>query len=87
MLATMRQDFIQYPNPIYGLIATGWPRRADLATEMGVQKDRIDKWALKGAIPAGHLLRFLNCCHSRGLSVTALELLQMVSADEPEVVS
>ncbi|RBW42556.1 hypothetical protein DS901_13410 [Loktanella sp. D2R18] len=48
-----------------------WPSRRTLANEVGVSADRVHKWALSNAIPAGFHAQVIECGAARGFPVDA----------------
>lgn len=64
-----------------------WPARPELERDLNAQPgravtlDRIHKWAQSGVIPAGYHARLLRAAKTRGLSLTADDLVRV--HDEP----
>lgn len=62
-------------NPVHQIIGR-WPRRADLAGDIGVKVDRVHKWASSGVIPPGFQAAVVQAAMSRGIKVTPEEMLE-----------
>ena len=54
-----------------------WPTRKVLAEDVGASKDRVDKWAQTGSIPAKFHARVIRAAGSRGFAVTADDLVRL----------
>jgi ribosomal protein S16 len=57
-----------------------WPTRETLASEVGVSKDVVHKWAQRGAIPAEHHLAIIEAAQRRGYSDDPLILAKLHSS-------
>ena len=54
-----------------------WPSRRVLADEVGVNTDRVHKWALNNAIPAGFHARVIERGVARGFPIDADLIVQL----------
>ena len=54
-----------------------WPTRKVVAEELATTKDRVDKWAQSGSIPARFHAPLLRAAHRRGFAVTADDLVRL----------
>lgn len=60
-----------------------WPTRADLASEIGVSKEVVHKWAQRGSIPAEHHLAVFNAAARRGFTSDPLVLPRLHARVDP----
>jgi DNA-binding transcriptional regulator YiaG len=61
-----------------------WPSRKDLADDLVVSKERVDKWAQTASIPARFHARLIRAGNARGISVTADLLARLHDGDNQE---
>jgi hypothetical protein len=61
-----------------------WPARRVLAEELATTKDRVDKWAQSGSIPARFHGPLLRAAARRGFSVTADDMVRLHDGPEGE---
>lgn len=54
-----------------------WPTRKVLAEELATTKDRVDKWAQSGSIPARFHAPLLRAAAARDFYVTADDLVRL----------
>lgn len=54
-----------------------WPVRRDLASDLGVTVDRVNKWVRVESIPARYHAGLLRAAWRRGYSVSAEDLVRM----------
>lgn len=73
---------------VYDIISL-WPRRADLASDVGVSVDAVHKWAQAGSIPARYQLGVLSSARQRGFDLTADDMVaaHAVNMQLPEFVT
>ena len=54
-----------------------WPTRKVLAEDLETTKDRVDKWAQSGSIPARFHAPLLRAADRRGFVVTADDMVRL----------
>lgn len=57
-----------------------WPTRKALADDIGVSKDRVDKWAQTESIPARYHAGVIRSALGRGFVVSAEDLVRLHDA-------
>lgn len=60
-----------------------WPSRKALAEDIDTSKDRVDKWAQSGSIPAKFHAAVLKAAAARSFIITAEDLVRL---HDPEAV-
>lgn len=58
-----------------------WPTRKDLADDLAVSKERVDKWAQTESIPARFHAAVIRAAAVRGIAVTAADLVRLHDSD------
>ncbi len=61
-----------------------WPARKVLAQEIGASKERVDKWAQSGSIPARFHAAILRAASARSFAVTADDIVRLHDQTEGE---
>lgn len=61
-----------------------WPTRKTLADDLGTSKERVDKWAQTGSIPARFHAGILRAAGQREFAVTADDLVRLHDQSEGE---
>ena len=54
-----------------------WPTRKDLADDLVVSKERVDKWAQTESIPARYHAAVMRSACKRGIAVSADDLVRL----------
>lgn len=68
----------------FGELIALWPSRDDLATDLGVKKDRVHKWVQNNTIPAGFWRDLLAAAARRGIPLSA-DVMVTLAAPGPDV--
>jgi hypothetical protein len=63
-------------STVFDLIAH-WPRRQDLADDIGISLDRVHKWAKAGSIPAWYHAAIIRAARAREIGLTAEDMVAM----------
>lgn len=61
-----------------------WPTRKVLADEIGTSKERVDKWAQSGSIPARFHAAVLRAAGLRAFPVSAEDIVRLHDQAEGE---
>jgi len=77
---------MELPSTVKQLIDM-WPTRKVLADEIGTSKERVDKWAQTGSIPARFHAAVLRAARQREFVVTADDIVRLHDQTEGEAVS
>ena len=62
-----------------------WPTRKVLAEDVATTKERVDKWAQTGSIPARFHAAVLRAATVRGFEVTADDIVRMHDRPQAQV--
>ena len=74
---------MKHSNPIGGLIDK-WPTRQSFASDIEEPVDRVHKWAQSGSIPQRAMSKVITAAGSRGIPLTAQQLIDMHSESQPK---
>ena len=64
------------PDTIHALVAL-WPTRKDLAVDLGVPVDRVQKWPQVGSIPSKYHQAIIDAGVARGFPLSAKLIVRL----------